>query len=118
MLSAKELEQLRAHAGGVLTDACTIQKPTETTNGIGERVPTYADTYTGVPCKLSAKAAMVGIEGGKIAIATQWMLSVRHDTDIDAGYRVVHNGVTYDVKSVMDDQSWVVLKRAELIRVV
>lgn len=118
-LSAKELTDMRAVADDFLPDTCTIQTPTAATGAMGGISESFANTYTGIACRLdpastegSERITNEALEG-----RSMWVLNIPYDQDIDITYRVVHSSVTYEVRSVWDTHSYSTIRRASLVRV-
>ncbi len=118
-LTAQELTDMRAIADDFFPDTCTIQTPTASIGAMGGIGVSYANTYTNVACRLDPQGP-----GGGEAIVNEalegksgWMLNIPYDQDIDITYRVVHDGVDYEVARVSDTQSYRTIRRALLTRV-
>ncbi len=119
MLPADELAAVRAEAERALPDTCTIQTLTQT-NTKGSISKSYADTYTDVPCRLAAVQidAKDQAIGTVLSAVTDFVLTVPYDQAVGHTDRVVHEGVTYEVVSVMNDQgSYRTARRARVRRV-
>lgn len=120
MLPASEIQDMRDEAELALPDTCTIQVPT-VTNTKGSTSITYANTYTDVPCRLGTRNRISQHEGelGEGVVArTDYVLTVPYDQVIEPTYRVVHGGITYEVKLVDNSAaSWRSVRRVSLDRV-
>lgn len=118
VITAAELAAMRAVADDFFPDTCTIQTPTASVDATGSPVETFANTYTGVACRLDPTGAgdervmNLALEG-----QSTWWLNIPYDQVIDETYQVVHGGVTYQVKSVWAGQSYATIRRALLVRV-
>lgn len=117
-LSAKELTDMRTIADDFFPGTCTIQTKTTTTGGMGGISESYANTYTGVACRLDPGG------GGDEAVVnfalegkSTWMLNIPYDQAIAIEDRVVHSGETYEVVGVVDTHSYSTIRRAVLVRV-
>lgn len=117
-ISAKELADMRAVADDFLPDTCTIQTPTDSTGSMGGPSTSFGNTYTNIACRVDPMG--VGSES-EVASALEgqsgWWLNIPYDQDIAITYRVVHDGKTYEVKSVVDTQSYRTIRRAAMVRV-
>jgi head-tail adaptor len=116
-LSTLELSLLRSAQVGYLPDTCTIQTVTRTSDSQGGYTETWADTYTGVLCRLAPQRA--GGEqqtGEQLAALSLWVLTVTQSQALDETMRVVHSSETYEVTNVEDTHSWKTAKRAYLRR--
>lgn len=118
-ISATELARMQATAEDHLPDECTIQTVTRTVDAIGGWSESWADTHTGVACRLAAVQARAAeaMVGAELAAVTSWVLTVAHDQALDETMRVVHDGETYEIAQLEDRQSWRTAKRAHLRRV-
>lgn len=118
MLTADEIAAMRATENDALPDTCTIQTRTAT-NTKGSVADSYANTYTGVSCRLGAtnyKQVEKDI-GAALASQTDYTLTLKNDQACSPTDRVVHNGVTYEVVGVPNDKaSWLFARRAYLKR--
>jgi len=117
-LTAQELTDMRVIADDFFPDTCTIQTPTTTVGVQGGISISFANTYTGVACRLDPES------GGSEAIVnlalegkSAWMLNIPFDQDIDITYKVIHDGVEYDIVRVDDTHSYSTIRRALLTRV-
>ena len=117
-LSALEIAQMRADQDDYFPDTCTLQTVTRTADGVGGWSESWANTYTGVACRVSQELSgqREGISGAQMASQTDWMLSVTHDQTLTAEMRVVHGGHTYEVVSVADTHSNRTARTAKLKR--
>lgn len=120
-LSAKELSDMRTIADDFFPDTCTIQTKTTSTGGMGGISESYANTYTGVACRLDPGGARVSGSEAIVNFALEgkstWMLNIPYDQAIAIEDRVVHSGETYEVVGVVDTQSYSTIRRAILVRV-
>jgi len=121
-LSTLELAQLRADQDDYFPDTCTLQTVTRTVDSVGGWSNSWANTHTGVACRVSPLSASAagGVEhiiGAQLASVTRWLLSVAHDQALTAEMRVVHGGNTYEVSIVEDAHSNRTARRGYLRRV-
>lgn len=109
---------MRAIADDFFPDTCTIQTATVATGAMGGIADTYANTYTGVACRVDpmgpgdetiVNEALEGRSG--------WWLNIPYDQAIAIKNRVIHSGITYEVRSVVGTQSYSTIRRAALERV-
>jgi len=97
--STQMLADLRAVQADFLPDTCTLRAVTRSSDGQGGWTDAWADTYTGVPCRL----AVMPIQGGESAAGSQvtslsaWVLHIPWDQAVDPEWRVVHEGITYEI---------------------
>lgn len=118
VITAAELAAMRDIADSFFPDVCTIQTPTQTVDATGSLVETFANTYTGVACRLDpAGAGEEAVTNLALQGQSTWWLNIPYDQAIDETYQVVHGGVTYQVKSVWAGQSYATIRRALLVRV-
>lgn len=119
MISAAELADMRAVADDFFPDTCTIQAPTASVDATGSPVETFADTYTGVACRLDPAGLTGGEAVRNMALEGEsaWWLNIPYDQAIAVTYRVIHGGTTYSVKAIWSGQSYATIRRALLVRV-
>ena len=118
-LTSGELSALRSHADVLLPETCTIQTSVQTVDSTGNPILTWANTYTGVACRLDvAGGGGERVLWGRLAQVSDWVLSVKYDQAITAADRVVYGGVTYYVTAVEDAHTWRTLRRVGLKKVV
>jgi hypothetical protein len=118
-ISPAELTAMQVTEESALPDTCTIQTQT-VANTKGSVATTYANTYTGVACRLmtSNRAAAEKEIGMALAAISDYVFTVGKDQALSATDRVVCNGVTYEVTACVNAAaSWRMVKRAYLKRV-
>jgi head-tail adaptor len=117
-LTASELAALRAAAEAWLQSTCTIQAKTEAVDATGGITATWADTYTGIACRLdplspgSETVRNFALEG-----QSAWMLYLKYDQAITLENRVVYGSNTYEVRAVQDKHGYITVTRAVLVKV-
>jgi len=118
-LTDHELAGLRDTADTFLPGTCTIQTRTESVDALGGGSIAWADTYEGVKCRLGALSVLQDEQVVNYALQgrSAWMLSVKYNQAITIEDRVIFDGDTYEVQSVMDDHSYRTIRRAIVIRV-
>lgn len=119
MLPASELSDMRDEQELALPDTCTIQVNTQT-NTKGSVVESYANTYTGVACRIapSSRQAAEYVLGLALAAISDHILTLAFDQVVQPGYRVIYNSVTYEVTGVANDlASWRTARRVGLKRI-
>lgn len=119
LLSDAELTEIRDFVEeNALPSTCTIQTPTET-NTKGSVVTTYANTYTAVPCRIMPirGEGREYVTGEKITRRATYIGTFPFDQALDATYRVVAGGDTYQVLQVWDDHDFRTARRADLAKV-
>jgi SPP1 family predicted phage head-tail adaptor len=116
-LTTLQLAQLRLHREGSLPDTCTLQTVTVGADAIGGMTETWANTYTGVECRLSPlTGGPEVIEGEQLSALNVYMLTVHHDQTITDKMRVVHDSVTYEIRSLHDTHSERTGRRAVCVK--
>lgn len=118
MIGTQELADMRSVADNFLPDTCTIQTKTTTAGAMGGIVEVYANTYTGVLCRIDPSGG-----GGESVVnftiegQSTWMLNIPYDQAIAITDRVIHDSKTYEVMRVVDTNSYRTIRRADLVRV-
>ena len=110
------LAAMRSAIGELLPDIGQVITLTYTPDNYGGQVVTRG-TATAIPCRVDVKSAREILTGGAVQPYTMTMLSVPFDTVITSDNQFLHNGVTYAVKPVNSDQSWIAVKRCELEKI-
>lgn len=83
---------------GGLTQRCTIQTySSSTTNGHGQPVLVWANTYTSVPCRLCVLKSGREIKAEKNVVIAYTKLFVEAAQTVDEQDRVVLDSVTYGI---------------------
>jgi len=116
-LTAAELAAMRAVADDFLPDTCTIQTRTTTVDALGGISEGYANTYTGVACRIDPVSGSEGVNNLQIAAGSKWMLNIPYDQTITVTDRIIHSGTTYEVSYIWAGQSYATIRRAELRRI-
>lgn len=115
-LSAKILARMRSDAEKLLPDTCTIQAVSTTPDGRGGFTETWstASGGAGVKCRLDPfpREEQPETVAGREATIHRRMLTVPWDAPLDASKRVLVGTATYEVRDMMDDHSWRVVRRA------
>jgi SPP1 family predicted phage head-tail adaptor len=117
-LSTLELSQLRADANDYLPDTCTLQTLTRTPDGYGGWTETWANTHTGVACRVAGVPLNhpEGIDAAQVSSLTRWLLAVPYNQALNAEMRCVHDGATYEIEAVEGEHSHRITKHAYMRR--
>jgi hypothetical protein len=116
-IPATELAQLRAIADDWLPDTCTVQVPTATVDALGGVSVSFASTYTGVACRIDpASDGNEQVKNYALEGRTLYAASFKYDATLSTTYRVIHSGITYEIVSIIENNSMLTLKRALLVR--
>jgi hypothetical protein len=104
-LTAEEIASMQAAVGDWLPDTCTIQTVTTTVGPIGGVTESYANTYTGISCRLDPTSpSLETIQAFGIAqAATVVYVYLPYNQAIEATDRIVHDSNTYEVKGLISD---------------
>lgn len=87
---------------GRLNRRCVLQAPGTTTDEIGQPIPGWTDVAT-VWGDIRLKSGLESIKAGSPVSTVQASIRIRYRAGINAGMRVVHNLVAYEIKAVMPD---------------
>ena len=115
-LTPGELSVMRSSIGLLFPDTCTINAIVEVSDGEGGVTTSGSAIATAVACRMDTKQGREIISGGAVQAFISYMLSVPYDTPMQEDYQIVHNSITYAVKSINTDQSWIAVKRVDLER--
>lgn len=116
-ISAAELAAMRDIADTFFPDVCVIQVLTNGVDETGSPTQSFADTYTGVACRLDPASGNEIVRNLALEGESTWWLNIPYDQPIALEYRVIHGGDTYEVKYAVDTQSYSTIRRALLVRV-
>jgi len=116
-LTSGELTKMRSVADDFLPDTCTIQTLTDGVDALGGITKTFANTYTGVACRVDPQSGGESVVNAALTGVSIWTLNIPYNQPIAVTNRVVHNAKTYEVAAVMDTNSYVTIRRATLKRV-
>lgn len=116
-LSNRDLTSMRQTVAELMPDRCHLLTKTSVSNGQGGQTTTWGTASANVPCRLDMMHGMETLTGGALQQYTGYVLSLPYDTTITQSQRVLLNDITYAVKSVNTNQSWVAVKRVELEKV-
>ena len=87
---------------GRLNRRVTLQAPGTTTDEIGQPIPGWTDVAT-VWGDIRMKSGLESIKAGASVSVVQASVRIRYRSGVNAGMRLVHNLVAYDIKAVMPD---------------
>lgn len=118
MLTDQELASMRDTVEAWLPGACTIQTGTDGVDALGAPTTTYANTYTSVPCRVDpAGEGSEAVRSFALEGVSAWILNIPYDQAISIKMRVVYGGVTYQVRGVIDNQSFNLNRQAVIVRI-
>lgn len=110
------LAAMRSAINETLPDVGQIITITKSADGYGGSTKTRGTAGT-IACRVDFKQGREQLTGGAIQPYTKIMLSLPYDATISTSNEFLHNGTTYAVKSVNDDQSWQAVTRCELEKI-
>lgn len=110
-----DLTRVRDTADDFLPDTCTVRTVTKVVDTSGGRTETVSDVDD-VPCRLGPAGGAERTAADRIRPGDKWVLTVAHDRAIEAGNRIVHNTVVYEIVSVHVQHSYRTVRRAMLVR--
>ncbi len=117
-LTAQELTDMRIVADDFFPDTCTIQTPTTSTGAMGGIANSFANTYTGVICRIDPMGpGDERLQSEALEGRSGWWLNIPYDQAVAIENRVVHDGATYEIRSVVGTQSYRTIRRAALVKV-
>lgn len=114
LISDAELQWMRDAAAELLPDVCTILRPTNTSDGQGGWVTTWGTVAANVKCRLDIgnRDIQETITGATLKPHSWWMLTLPYNQTIDATWRVVIGGQSYNVINHDSGKSWQIATRA------
>jgi SPP1 family predicted phage head-tail adaptor len=87
---------------GRLNRRCVLQSPGTATDELGQPIPGWTDVAT-VWADIRMKSGLESIKAGASVSVVQASIRVRYRAGINAGMRIVHNLVAYQITAVMPD---------------
>lgn len=119
MLSQDDLDFMRSQIGQLMPDVCTILAPVDAPDGQGGHIQTWGTVSSNVSCRIDPgrRLSFEALAGGAVQPFDFWILTLPHDTVINATHRVVCNGALYNVEGVDGGKSWKASVRATLRQV-
>lgn len=119
VLSSGDLSRMRTQLETTLPDSGTISRRSTTDDGMGGQVETWNAVGT-VSCRISPQDLNVGYEtdqGGAVTTVAQRVITLPHDTSIDAADRILSGGSTYEVKNIRAPRSYELSRRVNAVEV-
>jgi SPP1 family predicted phage head-tail adaptor len=89
---------------GRLNRRCVIQTPGTAQDELGQPIPGWTDVAT-VWADIRMKSGLESIKAGAPVSVVSASIRIRYLPGVNAGMRVVHNLVAYEIKAVMPDVS-------------
>lgn len=89
---------------GRLNRRCTLQAPGTAQDALGQPIPGWTDVAT-VWGDIRMKSGLESIKAGAPVSVVPASIRIRYRAGVNAGMRVVHNLVAYEIKAVMPDVS-------------
>jgi SPP1 family predicted phage head-tail adaptor len=89
---------------GRLNRRCTLQSARTDTDELGQPIPGWTDVAT-VWGDIRMKSGLESIKAGAPVSVVPASIRIRYRVGVNAGMRVVHNLVAYEIKAVMPDVS-------------
>lgn len=89
---------------GRLNRRCTLQTPSTAQDDLGQPIPGWTDFAT-VWADIRMKSGLESIKAGAPVSVVPVSIRIRYLSGVNAGMRVVHNLVAYEIKAVMPDVS-------------
>lgn len=89
---------------GRLNRRCTLQATGSTQDELGQPIPGWTDVAT-LWADIRMKSGLESIKAGAPVSVVSASIRIRYLPGVNAGMRVVHNLVVYEIKAVMPDVS-------------
>lgn len=87
---------------GRLNRRCVIQAPGTAQDELGQPIPGWTDVAT-VWADIRMNSGLEAIKAGAPVSVVAASIRIRYRAGVNAGMRVVHNLVAYEIKAVMPD---------------
>jgi SPP1 family predicted phage head-tail adaptor len=89
---------------GRLNRRCVLQTPGTAQDELGQPIPGWTDVAT-LWADIRMKSGLEAIKAGAPVSVVAASVRIRYLAGVNAGMRVVHNLVAYEIKAVMPDVS-------------
>ena len=89
---------------GRLNRRCVLQRPSQDVDELGQPIPGWTDIAT-LWADIRMKSGLESIKAGAPVSVVPASIRIRYRSGVNAGMRVVHNLVAYEIKAVMPDVS-------------
>lgn len=89
---------------GRLNRRCVVQQPGTAQDELGQPIPGWTDVAT-VWGDIRMKSGLESIKAGAPVSVVAASIRIRYRAGVNAGMRVMHNLVAYEIKAVMPDVS-------------
>jgi hypothetical protein len=107
MLTADELDAMRAAQASALPETTTITRPAFDTDGYGGATRTWDTVAEDVPCRFAASTGTETADQGRVTSRRTWTVTVPDGTDLQVGDQVTGpGGLTLDVVAVATRGAW------------
>ena len=116
-LTVKELAQMRADIEDLMPDTCDILSVAYTSDGEGGMTEAWGTALADVACRVDYRSGSEKMTGGAIQPYNKAVISLPYTTALTTKHRVKVDDFVWAVLSVNEGQSWDVVRRAELERV-
>lgn len=119
MLGDAQLAKMRADVARMLPGTAIIQAVSNVSDGSGGFTETWAAVTGGtVACRVDPIRRGVQIEqiAAQEAMEIEYQLTLPYNAPVLQGRRAVIGGTTYEIRSIDEDKSWAVSKRARIVR--
>lgn len=120
MLTAAELDSMRADVNASLPDTCAVVRPSTTVDSTGALVEGVPTTVATVACRISPSIRVPeeAIAAGRVGNVTPWNLTLPAGTDVSAGDRISSDGRAFEVVADLAPRSFEVSVRVVCVEVV
>lgn len=118
-LTAGELSAMRDISDNILTQTCTIMRPTRVADDAGGYGTALGTVAANVSCRIATKSnAMIGkdmLEQSEALVgALDYILKLPYDQAVAVDDRIVVGSETYIAEIVWEDHQWVMVKRVKI----
>lgn len=114
LLSAAQLNRMRAVAEQAFPDVCDIERRVDVSDDGGGTTTTWDPHLEAVPCRLSpVGGGEIGLTGARIEDEATSLITVAHDVDVLESDRILIDGFVYDVQLVRRRGVWALTTRIE-----
>jgi len=114
-----EISRIRTDLAVYMPDICAVLSPPTGVDSTGYSSGTWGTVSASVACLFYPQGmGKDKLTAEQINAPQAYILVVAYDQDLEAKYRVVYGGSTYEVESIESGGSWTPAKRAVCVKVV
>lgn len=121
-ITASDLAWMRLDAANTLPDTCNLLAETQTSDGAGGWTTTLCTVTNGsaLPCRFDPPGVGRGqnVVGGAEGMTYDYRVTLPYDAPVAINQQIQHNSKNYQVLQFTGDESWAIVTKVFVVRVV